>query len=183
MQEVTFTTSAERAEQDRLAAIERQHQQREIEQRESRNADLKAQAVEREAQHARESAEQTERTLAERGRELQQRLQDATHEVASLRAAITTERELTELRGEIAGAEGSIAARRLAEAHPAELDRLARLQVMAALWPKRKALLTERLAIVEADAKRLEAELKETTSLFSKAQAALAKLLGRGATA
>jgi hypothetical protein len=185
MTEVTFKTSAEIAEEKRQAELQRQHEQREIEQRERRNADLAEQAKDRQREHERQQAIEAEETAAQRGRELAARLQDSRNEVETLRAAITTEREGKELSAELEAAERGIASRgRLAETPVAEVERLTRLKLLASLWPQRKAVLAERLATAEADVARLTKELADTQSLFAKASAAVKKLMGReGATA
>jgi hypothetical protein len=180
---MTFTTHTERAETERQAEIERQLAERNRRELEQRNADLAGQAKDRQHEHERQQAIEAEEAAAQRGRELLSRLQSARGEVASLKAQLETEREGRELIEQAESLAASIADRPLAEAHAGEVERLARLQTLAALWPTRKKLLTDRLAATEADIVRLERQLAETTSLFSKAQAALAKLLKGGATA
>jgi hypothetical protein len=179
----TFKTSAEIAEENRQAELQRQHAEREAATIRQRNTDLAEQRKERDAENARAMAEEEETTLAQRGRELAAGLQNARGDAAALKAQLTTEREGRELIEQAESLAASIADRPLAEAHAGEVERLARLQTLAALWPTRKKLLTDRLAATEADIARLEKQLAETTSLFSKAQAALAKLLKGGATA
>jgi hypothetical protein len=185
MIEVTFSTAAERAETERQAELERQLQERNRRELEQRNADLAGQAKDRQHEHERQQAIEAEEGAAQRGRELLSRLQSARGEVESLRAQVTSDSEGRELAAELEAAERGIASRgRLAETPVAEVERLARLKLLAGLWPQRKALLAERLATAEADVARLESQLKETKSAFTRATEAVAKLLGReGATA
>ena len=180
-----FKTTAAIAEEKRQAELQRQHEQREIEQRERRNADLAEQAKDRQREHERQQAIEAEETAAQRGRELTARLQSARGEVESLRAQVTSDIEGRELAAELEAAERGIASRgRLAETPVAEVERLTRLKLLASLWPQRKAVLAERLATAEADVVRLESQLKETKSAFTRATEAVTKLLGRdGVTA
>jgi len=177
---MTFTTQTEREAQARQVELERQQAERNRRELESRNADLERQAEVNRPARERELALEQEEQAAIRGRELTARLQNARGEVESLRAQVTTEREGKELAAELEAAERGLAARgRLVETPVAEVERLLRLRALAELWPARLNHLKARLAQVEADVVLLEKQLAETTGLFQKARAAVAKIIGR----
>jgi chromosome segregation ATPase len=178
-----FITTQERQEIERREAEIAAHREIEAETLRQRNADLQRQAAEREKQWEHDAAIASEQNLAQRGREIEALLQSERNEAARLRSEIENELELKALQRELASTRTDIVRDPLTEINPDAGARLAMFSALVDLWPARKANLQEQVGRVETHIKTLEAQLAETTGLFSKASAAVAKVLKRvGAT-
>jgi len=176
--ETEFVTSRE------VEAEKLDHQKREKEQADARARDTQIAADNRRASSAgerdmlRQIAEREEERLCNEGNDRVTALATLRARAGELRSQIDNESELATIQKEADSLKFQILSRPLSEASPSTIDALTRWRALAELWPIRKALLQEQLALVEqqiADNETAIDKLKNGLGVVKQKLAALVK--------